>query len=278
MTSIIKQSLILLFSLTLVSPCAFGQIVAPAGRTLFNEGLLVRSVIRFDDFGSSDSSGDLERIINSWAVVWGARPNLSLSFVTPFIHTSNHFDGGRTSTTGRGDSTLFARYDLYRKNHPKGYTRISPELGIKLPTGSVFGSGSTDPIAGLVFARVGDPHWLIGDVQFTFPGEGDDSLRRGRILRYDLAYLRPVPIFRGLGSPMTLVVFELNGVSNDRSRRDGITIDRSGGDVLHFTAGIEVFLNRRIVLEIGSQIPIQENLRGGPTSDYSVIIGLRWLS
>ncbi len=256
------------------------QIVAPSGRTLFNEGLLVRSVLRLDTFEEPSGGGQLTTLRSVNALVWGVRPHTSLSLVVPVVRTERPAAGGgsETSTTGAGDASVFARYDVIRRNVPGGYTRLAPELGLKLPTGGVAGTGSTDLVAGLVFSHVRDPDWWIADVQVTSSGSGNDELRAGQRRRFDLAYLRRVRPRGGLGIPMVLLVLELNGESADETRRSGIAVPTTGGEVLFLSPGVEYIVSRRLVLEASLPIPIAQDLGAArPKPKVSAILGMRWL-
>lgn len=261
-------------------PPARGQIVAPAGRTLFNEGVLLRSFLRFDTLEVAGSGVDRTVLRSVNAVVWGARPHTSLSLVVPLVRAETAAAGtGREVTrTGTGDASVFARYDVFRQTVPGGYTRLAPELGVKLPTGGAFGTGSTDLVAGLVVSHVRDPDWWIGDVQLTFPGSGDGNLRAGERRRFDLAYLRRVFPRRGMGVPMVLVVLELNGEFAEESTRNGARLAGTGGDLAYLSPGIEYLLGRRLVLEASLPIPIYEDLgEARPDPGVSAILGVRWL-
>ena len=123
-----------------------------------------------------------------------------------------------------------------------------------------------------------DPDWWIADVQATLPGSGDGGVRAGNRVRFDLAYLRRVLPRGGMGVPMTLVVFELNGVSVDETMRHGTGVRNTGGDLLTFAPGVEYIVGRRLVLEASVPIPIYERLNGEqPKPELSVIFGVRWL-
>jgi hypothetical protein len=264
----------LLFLAWTSASMAAAQIVAPAGRTLFNEGVLVRSVFRLETFEASTDESRRRRLANTYALVWGARPHLSLSLVTPFVRTT---EGGE-SRTGSADSIVFARYDVVRKAVQGGYTRLAPELGVKLPTGGAFGTGSTDVIGGLVFSHVRDPDWWIADVQLALPGTGDRGVRAGERVRIDLAYLRRVWPRRGLGVPMTLAVLEFNGETASDAERNGSTVPGTGGDRLFLSPGVEHFIGRRVVLEAAFPIPVYQHSTGTrPKLEPIVILGLRWL-
>lgn len=252
---------------------ATAQIVAPAGRTLFNEGVLAQSVLRWETFEAPTSESELHRLRNTYALVWGARPHMSLSLVTSFVRTRH----GGESRTGSGDSTVFARYDVLRKTVPGGYTRLAPEIGVKLPTGGAFGTGSTDVIGGLVFSHVRDPDWWIAEVQWRVPGTGDGGVRAGERVRFDLAYRRWVWPRGGLGIPMTLAVLELNGESTSDSKRDGSTIPGTGGERIFLSPGIEHIVGRRVVLEASFPIPVYQHSGTTPKVEAAFILGLRWL-
>ncbi|MFQ5528117.1 MAG: hypothetical protein ACE5GX_17905 [Thermoanaerobaculia bacterium] len=194
--------------------------------------------------------------------------------MTPLVRTT---EGGK-SRTGFADSTVFARYDIVRKTVQGGYTRLAPELGVKLPTGGAFGTGSTDVIGGLVFSHVRDPDRWIADVQLTVPGSGDKGVRAGERVRFDLAYLRRVLPKSGMGVPMMLAVLELNGETERDTEREGSAVAGSGGDRLFLSPGIEYFVGRRVVLEASLPIPVYRHSRSSrPKLEPIVILGLRWL-
>ncbi|MCI0349279.1 MAG: hypothetical protein L0Z53_07635, partial [Acidobacteriales bacterium] len=143
---------------------AEAQINAPAGRTVFNRTVMVRSFLRIDNFDEPASGQRVRRFVNPYAVVWGAYPNLNLTFVAPLVVLQNRDRSNPTqdfTRTSLADGAIFARYDLFRKNVPLGYTRLSPELGVKVPSGDAFSTGSTDLLGTLVFSHWRDPHALI---------------------------------------------------------------------------------------------------------------------
>lgn len=257
------------------------QIVAPGGRTLFNRAVMVRSFVRLDNFAEGAPNLGVRRLVNPYAVVWGAYPHLNLTFVAPLVSLdSNASDlpARDFTTTGFGDGFLFARYDLLRRNVRGGFTRFSPEVGVKVPSGGVFGTGSTDPIGALIFSHVRDPHWLVADAEFTYTTTGDDGFRGGNRWRYDLAYLFRVFPLDGLGTSSVLLVLELNGEHERRARLDGAKLPDTGGDLLFLSPGVEFLASNRLVLEFSSPIPVARQLNGTqlrPTSSF--ILGVRWL-
>ena len=108
---------------------AEAQIVAPGGRTLFNRAVMFRSFVRIDNFDEGVPGLRVRRVVNPYAVVWGAYPHLSLSFVAPLVSLQSeapNLPARDFTTTSFADSAVFARYDLLRKVVPGGYTRLSP--------------------------------------------------------------------------------------------------------------------------------------------------------
>lgn len=259
---------------------ARGQIVAPAGRTLFNRTVMIRSFVRIDNFDEDASGQRVRRFSNPYAVVWGAYPNLNLTFVAPLMvvqsrnRNAPHQNFTRTSFA---DSAVFARYDLLRRNVPGGFTRLSPEIGVKVPSGGAFSTGSTNPIGALNFTHVRDPQWLIADAQFTYSTTGDNGVRMGNRWNYDVGYLYRVFPRGGLGVPFVLLALEVNGEHVRRTRING-KISDSGGNLVFLSPGVEFQPYNRLLLEFSVPIPVVCDLNGKqlrPSSSF--IVGIRWL-
>ena len=273
--------LVLLAALLWLPGAARAQIVAPGGRTLFNRAVMVRSFVRIDNFAEGVPGVRVRRVVNPYAVVWGAYPHLNLTFVAPLVSVQSDAPGlpaRNFTTTSFGDGFIFARYDLLRKNVRGGFTRLSPEIGVKVPSGGAFGSGSTDPIAALIFSHVRDPHWFIADAEFTYTTTGDGGLRQGNHWNYDLAYLYRVLPHGGLGIPSLYLVLEMNGQHMRRARLGGAKLPDTGGNLVFLSPGIEFMASNRVVLEFSSPIPVGRDLNGSqlkPTSSF--ILGIRWL-
>ncbi|MBI4474710.1 MAG: hypothetical protein HY646_18710, partial [Acidobacteria bacterium] len=176
----------------LTAPTGRAQIVAPAGRTVFNRAIMLRTFVEIRRFSLEQDSAT--SYINPYAAVWGFAPNWNLTAVVPFVTLHREFapgGPGRSSTTsGLGDGLLLLKYDgLYRRNRPGGFTRLAGEFGVKLPTGNTtFGSGSTDFVFHLVYTRVSGRHWVGGDAQYVLTTEGRQEVRAGSSWDYDVFY------------------------------------------------------------------------------------------
>ncbi len=273
---------IVLIALALCLPAVVGaQINAPAGRTVFNRTVMVRSFVRIDNFDEPDPAQRLRRFVNPYAVVWGAYPNLNLTFVAPLVvlNSANRSNPNLNFTrTSFADGTVFARYDLLRKNVPREYTRLSPEIGVKVPSGGAFGTGSTDFLGTLVFSHWRDPHALVADAQFTYTTTNDQGLRIGNQWNYDVAYLYRVLPRRQLEAPTMFLLLEMNGEHTRRSNLNGSSLPDSGGNVVFLSPGIEFLPNNRFVLEFSAPIAVVRDLNGSqPQPSVSFLFGVRWV-
>ena len=274
-----------LAQLTVLVVCLTGvataQIVAPAGRTLFNRAVMFRTFVRVDNFSKGPTGEGRRRIVNAYALVWGAYPHLSMSFVAPLVSVRSDapgFPGRNLTTTSLADGAVFARYDLLRKSVPGGYTRLSPEIGVRVPTGGTLGTGATEPVGALIFSHVRDPHWLIADAQFTYATTNSGGMRRGNRWKYDIAYLHRLLPRKGQGIPALYSVLEMNGEHVRRSRLNGIQLTDSGGNLLFLSPGIEFIPNRRFVVEFSLPLPVGRDLNGNQMNpSVSFLAGIRWL-
>ena len=254
-----------LAQLTVLAVCLTGvataQIVAPAGRTLFNRAVMFRTFVRVDNFFSKGPTGKgRRRIVNPYALV------------------ALGFPGRNLTTTSLADGAVFARYDLLRKSVPGGYTRLSPEIGVRVPTGGTLGTGATEPVGALIFSHVRDPHWLIADAQFTYATTNSGGMRRGNRWKYDIAYLHRLLPRKGLGIPALYSVLEMNGEHVRRSRLNGTQLTDSGGNLLFLSPGIEFIPNRRFVVEFSLPLPVGRDLNGNQMNpSVSFLAGIRWL-
>lgn len=255
------------------------QIVSPAGRTLYNRTVMIRSFVRIDNSETDVHGRRVRRFTNPYAIVWGAYPHLNMTFVVPLVAVQGRDDlNSNFTTTSFGDSAIFARYDLLRKNVPRGYTRLSPEIGIKVPSGGAFSSGSTDWLGTLVFSHWRDSQAVFADAQFTYTTANDESLRVGNHWNYDLAYLRRVLPWRSPGIPALHVVLEMNGEHLRRTSREGMLLPDSGGNLVFLSPGVEFQPNNRLLLEFSMPIPVVRDLNGKqlrPSSSF--LLGIRWI-
>ncbi len=114
-------------------------------------------------------------LINSVGVRYGITKNFTVSALLPYVslYTKSGSDGGI------GDVIVLGTYTFYQKNT----FNLALQGGVELPTGVqkssafdnttvIVGSGSYDPMAGLLFAKRWEDYTLSGNVMYkhTTPG------------------------------------------------------------------------------------------------------------
>ncbi len=274
----------LIFAAT--APPARAQIVAPGGRTVFNQAVMIRSFLRLNRFSLPANQGPRRTFVNPYAVVWGARPNLNVTFVVPFraAQITQQTPTGAVDRTqaGFGDGLIFLKYDgLYKKNVTRGMTRLAGEFGVKIPSGrSGFTSDTVDTLFALIFTRVRDRHWLVVDSQFlwTRTNSAPVAVNPGDRWNYDFAYLYRLLPGKNFKGRNLFLVAELNGDFAGRTRMAGTAVADSGGNVLYLSPGVKFLPTRRLVLEFAAPLPIHRSLNGvQPEPKAAFLAGFRYL-
>lgn len=114
-------------------------------------------------------------LINSVGVRYGVAKNFTVSALLPYVSLYT----GSGSDSGLGDLILLGTYTVYEKND----FNFALQGGIELPTGVqkssafdnttvIVGSGSYDPMAGLLFSKRWNDYTLSGNIMYkhTTPG------------------------------------------------------------------------------------------------------------
>ena len=267
-------------------PSAEGQaILAPGGRTLFNQQILVRSFSRIDrrTLLRDGSTIETRRYIQPVAVVYGFAPAWHATAVTPFV---------AGESTGRGDSRFFVKYDgLVKKNEPGGLTRLAAEFGVQTPTGSEgFSTGAASYLGDLVFLKASKQRHILADVQYEAATRNSDGVTVGNRVLFDVAlsylFLPDSEKSRsgkvnGIGRLAPHGVFgivEFNAEVRNRARDRAGALPNSGGGLLYISPGIEYFMKRNLILELSLPIPVVRKLNGvQPKPQTGVVFGFRYV-
>jgi hypothetical protein len=252
------------------------------------KGFVFRSQVRW--LRATDDTTSLNRKVNVVAIpnvlVYGATPDLALFAIFPYIFRNvelkNPSSGKRIdkNDNGIGDLTLIARYTVYARDYPSGTARIAPLAGIKIPTGNddlePITTDSIDFELGAVSTVTWDfgRHEIDADVIYRINTEAE-NFEIGDDLIYDLAYeFRVYPwTLPDVGVPNFLyLVAEANGISSQKGKLNGKTIDDSGGNILFLSPGIQ-FATKRFILEASIQLPVIQDLRGNQVETDFVLTG-----
>ncbi len=287
-----------------VSLLLFGLLAASAGAQVttntalpIHDGeLLVRELSFYRRASGDPGPMNRELSVGGSATVaaYGVTERLALFGVLPLLAKRLELTtpAGRVSrnASGPGDATLFARYSALQWDKPGETIRVAPLLGVETPTGRddqrdrlgrlpqplQLGSGSWDPLGGVVFT------WQTFDWQFDATARYKANTRAngfefGDEARLDMSLKRRLlPRELGEGVPAFLYgVLESNLSWNARNSILGRNDPDSGGSGWSLTPGFQ-YITLRWVVEMAVQVPVIQNRNGrGLEDDYAVYFGIR---
>ncbi|MFQ5839570.1 MAG: transporter [Candidatus Methylomirabilales bacterium] len=283
-------SVVITISLVVVAPVVaraapiFGQ----SPRTQFFLGTAVRSFGSFQKF--SGGGKELEvwsaPVIGSYAVA----PDVTLNLVVPYLSKRFKTPTETLEASGVGDTTVFAKYRIYRRDVPFGRDQLSLIGGLDLPSGSdtegpglvnapplQLGSGSVDGLLGVAVGTTRRSYSIEAALRSKLNSEAND-FRFGNALLYDL-YLA-YQTYPGWPMPPAQLNFslELNGQTAANNEVNGVEVGPSGGTVLFLSPGIQYILTGNLLFEAGVQIPVVRNFDPSQLEpDYTVLFGFRYL-
>ena len=227
--------------------------------------------------------------------VYGVDEKLTLFAALPYFEKRLKLNNGGMpllrSASGFGDAKVFARYTTLAINKQGSTLRLSPYIGLKLPTGEYKkrdaygllpqdlqpGSGSWDPFFGISLSWQTLDWELDASTDYTSKQEanhfqyGDEAKLNAsfqyRILPRELDYGVPGFLY---------AVIESNLIWNGTNRNSGIIDRNSGGTTLNIVPGLQ-YVTRRFVFETVVQIPAIQNLNGTALqSDWTITAGFRF--
>ena len=245
------------------------------------EGELIwRSQLRFQRATDDPSPLDreLDRVVASQTLVFGATPRLSVFTTAPILVRQELESGGSEERdSALGDLRLLTRYMLFIDDYaPLSTRRVALLAGVKLPTGADrFGSPTFDPTLGLVATWTANRHELDLDALATL-GTKRHGFEAGDRFRYDVAYRYRLWPARFGGRLLQLNgLVELNGTWVDRAHEHGRRVQNSGGNVLFVSPGLQLAAVRWIA-ELSLQIPLVQSLHGDQIeTDFVAVVSVR---
>lgn len=233
---------------------------------------------------------DKDRKIEIWmfpvTFVYGVTEKLAFLLTAPYIDKKQKSTSAGVRSTisdsGIGDITIMSKYRIWSKDLPGEAQRFSLVGGLELPTGDdkaqlKLGSGSVDPITGILFTKQSLSQEFDVDLTYQFNTEAK-NFEFGDILKYNLAYQKRIwPRIlpeKGIYSQFNLVL-ELNGEYAQKDKSNENIVKDSGGNTLFLSPGIQL-ATKRWVLETSVQLPIIQDLNGSQLeTDYTVVTSLR---
>lgn len=227
-------------------------------------------------------------------LAYGVTGDLTLFGMLPYLdkRLDRTQAGQRTSlgTSNLGDLTMLGRYTVFQDNAPGRSFRIAPFAGVKAPTGQddasgaqgrlpaplQAGSGSWDPIAGMVatYQTLGYEIDVAATYQRHNPANG---FKFGDTAELDASWqYRLWPRALGSGVPGFLYgVLEANLIDQARNRMGSAPDPNSGGTALLLAPGLQ-YVTKNWVVEGALQLPLIQNLNGTALkTDYGLTVGFR---
>ncbi len=231
---------------------------------------------------SSDSLRGVDRdvtVIKGVSVIgYGAARGLAVFGVLPVVNIDREIGGLRSSDTGLGDGTIFARQEVMRWDRPGRTVRIAPFAGLVIPTGKEgqTGDGSLDVFAGAILTAA-TTDWIF-DSQFKYVVNNEaNGFERGDTASADVSLqyrLFPNKVSES-SSGFLFGVLEANVTYLDENRLVGTIDPNSGGVQVFLSPGVQ-YAAKRWIAEVAIRIPIVNDLNGSALEpDYSIITSLR---
>lgn len=227
-------------------------------------------------------------------LAYGVTGDLTLFGMLPYLHKQADLtQGGQRMSLGSsnfGDLTVLGRYTVFQRNAPGRSFRVAPFVGIKMPTGNDDatsagnrlpmplqpGSGSWDPLAGVVvtYQTLENEFDVSASYRRNNPANG---FKFGDMAELDASWqYRLWPRSLRAGVPGFLyAVLETNLIHDGRNRIGSATDANSGGTTLFVAPGLQ-YVTRRWVLEGALQLPVVQNLNGAAVKTrYGITLGFR---
>ena len=275
--------------LTLITGgAALAPILAHAAPITFNTALplsedehLFRQQFIFAE--ASDNLLGLERDVETFKAVsvfgYGLNRRLALFGVVPFISQDKKIGTLSDSNSGLGDVTLFARYEVFRRDRLGKTVRLAPFFGLTLPTGreGETSDGSFDQFAGLVFTRASTSWNFDSQIKYVNNNENNgfeagDAVSVDASVQYRLSNRNE----EGAAKGFLFAVLELNATRSEKNRILSLKDANSGGDLVTLSPGLQ-YARRRWIAETALRVPISKNLNGTALApDYALVTSMRF--
>jgi hypothetical protein len=278
--------------------------VAEAGPITSNTALPVHSgelilreqVVWIRSTGDQSPRGrDLNVFMVPSVLIYGIDARLMVMGVLPFLHKRMAVSTpeGRITreTTGFGDLLAVARYSAVQLDWPGETIRLAPIVGVKLPTGAQkeadalgrfpqpfqLGSGSWDPLAGVVFTWQRLRWELDAEALYQLRTEANafdagDEARGDVSFQYRLLPWGPI----GPGAPSFFyAVLESSAIWTGKDRAAAIEDPNSGGVAWYVTPGVQ-WISKRSIVEVALQLPAVQRRNGvGLENDFVAVLSFR---
>lgn len=214
-------------------------------------------------FGNVVSKENANAYIHVTVIPYNISNKWQVGAIAPFVSKSPN---GMESNSGFGDLKIFTKHEIYKKDGKGKTFRGLLKITETFPTGNAkdlppLGAGINQTTISLVNGYVTTKYGIYWEVGYnaTSGGLSDNVV-------YNIAF--DYPLLPQVYPPKQLnVSLELNG----NYVLDGI------GNNLFLSPGIQFIAGRKVLLETGVQLPLDEVAPEGERTDFVLRIGTRIL-
>ncbi len=222
------------------------------------------------------------QLLNTVNVVYGMNDDLNIIVSYPYNakYNLNYTYDGQTypqqDSIGFGDLSLIAKYRFL--NLPDKQLSVAALAGIRMPTGQTNerdnsglrlapdeqpGSGSWDPIMGLLVTKHIKKISLDANAIYKLSTPGTNEIIIGDAVNYNFAVSGIIGSREILEQKFSLGwSLEMNGIWRERLEYQGIKDDAHGGNTILLTPGLRLAVNDSLITSLGVGIPVIESLNG----------------
>ncbi len=218
------------------------------------------------------------------AIPYNITTNGVVGIVIPMVFKEVRRDRVKSSSSGLGDLSLFAKYVVLQVDRPGETFRLAPKVVLKLSTGDeqaapTLGSGSTDVSFGGVGAWIRGRFGGYADMLYQVSGRASDrQIGNGLVYNLALAYRLSPAVYKTYPARQVNAYLELNGSWKAKDRVKGQNVSDSGGHVLFLSPGIQYIPLSRLLVGASVQVPLVKDLNGTQMEpDWTASAGLRVL-
>ena len=214
-------------------------------------------------FGKFISKKNANIYIQPFVIPYNITPKFQVGTILPFVFKT---PDNSTTVGGFGDMSLFAKYQLYKKDGKAKTFRILGIIKQTFPTGK---TSSSPPIGndlyqtqiGLIVGRISSTIGIYGDFGYNITNKDTSD-------NFTYNFSVGVPLFAHQYPQKQI---------NTYLEFNGNYIFDSSVHTLYISPGIQYIPGRRILFETSFQIPVlQQNITSNKTN-YMVLLGTRFL-
>jgi len=212
-------------------------------------------------------------------VGYGVTPKLAVFGVLPIVRVAPVGALAAEAETGIADASVFARYEVFRRDDAGATFRVAPFVGVRVPsaTDNLLGDGATDALLGVIATSATTKRTVDAQISVELNGEAD-GVRAGHRSSLDLSLQYrawPQTLTRATKG-FVYTVIESSLTYQERTRSEGLRLPDTGGLQWFLIPGLQ-YVRQRWIADLAVKIPVVSNLNGeGFGLDYSVLASVRF--